>query len=98
MKQERTWRSALRLLQPYVHHADQAVGHRLEILQSRRVGDQVLRMEEIDHPSLGQELRGDLLVDRLAGRQVTGGPGLPVPGIDVLVAVTPRVQRRAAGL
>ena len=55
-------------------------------------------MEEIDHPSLGQEFGGDLLVDRLAGRQVTGGPGLAVPGIDVLVAVAPRVQRRAAGL
>src|SRR5438876_444678 len=62
------------LFQLYVHHADQAIGHRLEILQSRRMGYQVLRMEEIDHPSLGQELGGDLLVDRLAGRQVTGGP------------------------
>ena len=70
----------------------------LEALQPVGVGDQVVGMEEIDHPAVGQELGGDLLVDLLAGGEVRGGAGLAVQLVDLLVAVAARVQRRAAGL
>src|SRR5689334_18680642 len=85
-------------LQP--DHAHQAVGHLPVALDLVAVGDQHLRVPEIEEAAVdaGQDLGGDLLVDRLAAGLVADPARLLVQRIDLGVAVLAVVQRRFAGL